>query len=451
MIKEKDEKDDKLMMEFMKSVADTVEKMIKTEEDYPSKYKSNLLPILDLQVSVNDVTYTESNEDDVYRKRRRDKESDEEREKRREREKELKGVGQMNFQFYRKIMAPRRTILAKSAMPMRIKRTTATQECLRRLLNCRRGLPEEVRTEHMNEHMRILKRSGYSEKFRLEILKSADSAYCKMIEQEEKGERKMYRRKEDNRLRRWKEKREKGKKWQGDFKSVIFVPFTRDSKLCKELQKTEERLRIGGREEYKIRIVERAGPTIGQKIIKKNPFKTQDCGDKKCFPCNSVEEKDKKKRRVSCRKNGVGYSIYCKICEREEKEREEERKRNGGKGEKKKTKRGFYIGETGQNGITRGNVHRSSFESKSRKVKESLAFYKHLTMRHETIKFEDCTNIEEFFRMEVQKVYRWAVDRQVDEGNRMQREEGEIINSKMEWNQPSLSRTVVVRGGAEIL
>jgi hypothetical protein len=386
----------------------------------------------------------------VYRNRKRKEESNEERNDRINIERGLAGVGQLNFQFYRKPMAPLKTILSNSAMPNRMKRTTATQEILRRLFNCRRGLPEKIRNKHVNEYMSMLKRSGYTEKFRLEVLKSADAAYCNLIEQEEKGERDMYRRKEDNKLRRWKDKREKGKKWQGDFKSVIFIPFTKNSKLCKELQKTEERMRIGGRENYRIRIVERAGPTLGQKLVKKNPFKVQECGDRSCLPCNSVDEKDRKKKRISCRANGVGYKLTCKLCAIEEKEKEKERKRRGEK-TKIKSRKGFYIGETGQNGITRGNVHRKIFESKNLKVKETSAFYKHLTLRHKEVKPENCREIEKFFKMEITKKYRWAIDRQVDEGTNMQREEGEILNSKREWNQPALSRTVVIRGGAEIL
>jgi hypothetical protein len=95
--KEKNEEDDKLTIELMRCVADEVNTMIRTEEDYPTKHESKLLPILDLQVGVNEIGYTEDSKSDVYRRRKREKESDEEKEVRRRRKVELTGVGQVNF------------------------------------------------------------------------------------------------------------------------------------------------------------------------------------------------------------------------------------------------------------------------------------------------------------------------------------------------------------------
>jgi hypothetical protein len=405
MEEERNENDDKVTMELIKNIADEVNGMIKTEADFPSNHNTGLLPILDLQVEI-------------------------------ESSKEAPGIAQLSWQFYRKPMAPTRTILANSAMPMSMKRTTATQEVLRRLLNCKRDIQQETIQKHLNEYMKMLKRSGYKERFRVEVLRGGEEAYRRLLEKEEREERPLYRRKEDNSLHRWKAKRQKKGTWQGEFSSVVFIPHTRGSVLKERMQKAEEQMRVGGRENHRIKIIERAGRTLAGTLVRKNPFNKRECLEKKCFPCRSKEEGDKEDR-ISCRTNNIGYTLECKICEKKGSEKTE------------------YIGESGQNGITRGRVHKRDFESKSEKVLEGSAMYKHVISKHkeeyETGKKEGRTEAEHYFRMRVIRKYKAPLDRQADEGTNMAFAKGSIINSKMQWHQPKLTRTVVVRGGAEIL
>ena len=58
---------------------------------------------------------------------------------------------------------------------------------------------------------------------------------------------------------------------------VLFCPFTPNSALKKELMKIEEFIN-GQSKVGKIRIVERAGPKLGQILTNKTPWKKEWCG-----------------------------------------------------------------------------------------------------------------------------------------------------------------------------
>ena len=74
-----------------------------------------------------------------------------------------KMVQQIQFEFFSKSMAPSQVILASSAQPWGQKRTTLTQELIRRLLNCRKELSCSIKKKHPNRFMQLLKNSGYDE------------------------------------------------------------------------------------------------------------------------------------------------------------------------------------------------------------------------------------------------------------------------------------------------
>ena len=61
-------------------------------------------------------------------------------------------------------------MMARSALPDKVKRSTLTNEALRRLLCCSPNLAEQKKVKVMEEYARMLRRSGYSERFRHEII-----------------------------------------------------------------------------------------------------------------------------------------------------------------------------------------------------------------------------------------------------------------------------------------
>ena len=123
-----------------------------------------------------------------------------------------------------------------------------TQECLRRLLNTKIELGENVRKEHLNNFMLKLKNSGYNTKFRTEILDSALLAYEKIISADKAGTKPIYRGRGWNKEERNQKKNNRKLNWykaglkEIEYKSVLFVPITKGGKLLKEMKKREEEI-----------------------------------------------------------------------------------------------------------------------------------------------------------------------------------------------------------------
>ena len=77
--------------------------------------------------------------------------------------------------------------MARSALPEKAKRSTLTNEALRRLLCCSANLEEAEKVKIMEDFARMLKRSGYSEKFRYEVISDALRGHQKMRQREMDG------------------------------------------------------------------------------------------------------------------------------------------------------------------------------------------------------------------------------------------------------------------------
>ena len=119
----------------------------------------------------------------------------------------IRKVQQVRFEFFSKPMTAKKVMLASSAQPWGQKRTTLTQELIRRLLNCSKELPCSTKRKHLNNYMQLLKNSGYSEAFRAEILKSGVQGYNKILKAERDGIRPVYRPKGWKESARWLEKK----------------------------------------------------------------------------------------------------------------------------------------------------------------------------------------------------------------------------------------------------
>ena len=97
--------------------------------------------------------------------------------------------GKVMFQNYRKPMANHLMMMKNSAMPEKVKRTTLTQEGIRIMRNTSLELPWEVTADHLSDLSMRIKASGYDEKMRLEVIKSAVTGFEKMVEVEKAGGR----------------------------------------------------------------------------------------------------------------------------------------------------------------------------------------------------------------------------------------------------------------------
>ena len=108
-----------------------------------------------------------------------------------------------------------------------------------------------------------------------------------------------------------------------------------------------------------------------------------------------------------------------------------------------------YFGQSGKNCHCRSKEHVSKFDSKTAKVREESAFYKHLVSVHDGK--EVGKTFGDYFEIKILKAYKKPFTMCVEEGTFISSHKGELLNSKSEWHQAKVIRTTtsVVQGGAE--
>ena len=268
-------------------------------------------------------------------------------------------------------------LLAESAINAGSKRTILTQECLRRIRNTKIELGDGVRNEHLNKFMLKMKNSGYNENYRIQILNSALSAFKKMVEEDKKGTKPLYRSRSWDRNNRLESQENKRINWYSNksktgtvYKSILFVPPTPGSVLLKELRTREEEL--NKHNEERIQIVEKGGVKIEKLLTKKNPFEKEHC-EQKWFPlCKG----DYGELNIACNTNNVGYRWICRTCE------------------KTKNKTKVYEGETSRSIRIRSMEHIRAFQNK----KADSVLHKHKQMEHMNENVEYGLEISSIFK-----------------------------------------------------
>ena len=209
------------------------------------------------------------------------------------------------YEFYSKSMASKAVINARSALNWSTKRTVLTQEVLsyRVLLNCSKMLPWERVVDNGNEMVLRMHYSGYSKKFRYEVVDSALKAYIEREKADQEGERPLHRPKEWRKEEREQEKIGKKCSWykRGGNEAVIFVPATPNSQLQKKYQ-TEIK-----QQGFKIKVVENAAIAIKRLLQKYDPFKPRQCERDECPVCRTDG-------KGPCNRESVTYEIKCTWC-----------------------------------------------------------------------------------------------------------------------------------------
>ena len=360
--------------------------MISFTFDVPSNYTKKKLPILDLNVYL-------------------DKE------------------GIICHEFYEKPTNSNFVILASSALSIKTKRTVFTQECLRRLRNTSIHLGPEVANHFLSKYMLKLKDSGYSSKFRSEIVKSAKNAFKLQIENDEKGIRPLFRDKariiEDQKLRGkgrvdwWNLPLENNPDVQ-KYTSVLFVPPTPRGELAKLMQSREAAINSGS--SIRIKVVESGGPKLKSILVNHNPYPKKDCRMLLCPFCKSTpvsQPKDDKK--IACNTPGVGYQIDCKGCQ-------------------EIGVQSVYIGESGRPAVNRGVEHVKAIQG----GKENHPIVKHLKQSHKNKKVT--------FEFAITGKFSTPLARQADEALRISNSAKKlnILNSKSEFNSAPIARRITV-------
>ena len=143
MEEDKYEPGDTRTAKVVRDIANSICGMIQMEEDTPSQHQTKRLPILDLEVWVQE--------------------------------------GQVKHQFFRKSVSTRKMVMARSAFSNAKKRSILVAEGLRRLRNCS---PEDYITSkirYLNEMAVDMMSSGHAAHFRKIVIEKALDKYMKEI------------------------------------------------------------------------------------------------------------------------------------------------------------------------------------------------------------------------------------------------------------------------------
>ena len=141
---------DKRTFDLVLEVANSIWSNIQFTMEVPSESPSGYIPVLDMQVAVNQ-------------------------------------LGQITRKFYSKPMNTPFTILARSAHSWQTKRSTLTQEGVRRMLNTSTNTPISERNQILQEWDMKMNLSGYSKNFRGNVISSAVQIYHNKLHTAQQG------------------------------------------------------------------------------------------------------------------------------------------------------------------------------------------------------------------------------------------------------------------------
>ena len=311
-------------------------------------------------------------------------------------------------EFFQKTCTSEMLIPYTSAHSRKMKMSVLVEERVRRLRNHSRGLDWERSRQVMEEWSRKLRRSGYPETMRHEVIKASVDRYEKMCLEEDEGIRPIYRPRSWKEEERRREKELKRTSWHQTKTNQVSAPLILDptaGEMTKEMKATCKGFeKVTG---WRVPVEERAGLSM-RSMAKAKPLKKKGCQWADCFPCSTGGG--------NCERNGSGYRISCERCRRDGKRTE-------------------YEGETGANGFSRGREQAGGL----RMEEEDNALWKHCQLEHNGEKVE--------FSMKVLGSFQSTMARQVNEGVRIKRSKADcLMNSKSEFHQHPVVRVVPMRG-----
>ena len=382
---------------------------------------------------------------------------------------------QISYTYFQKSMKTPLVLGAMSAMSEHQRISILSNEVIRRMSNMSEDISQEERTLTVDRFTKELKNSGYTRPKAREIVvcgllglerkrkrrvrdgeafhRRANTTLAKRTAEKLHGKQSWYKTKPRDKaeeIEKSKEDRERIREDDGDIlemktvtstrkaqtdpKAVVFVPYTPNSTLAKELRKIEETMMMltGTR----MKIVEKAGRQLKQLLVNSNPWAGQDCSREECLICQTREEMGEGKGKTCWRRNLL-YETWCETCQlRDEKTAEEAEE------DTKSIKLYKYIGESSRSGFLRGKNHLDD----ARLLSTSSHMLKHFILKHQDDRPE-----EMIFRMKVICFKKSAYERQVHESILIQQNRHHhLLNSKSEYNRCSLPRLTVKVGEREM-
>ena len=369
-------------MKMFQEIGNGISKSIKLEIDHPANHNEGKMPLLDVKVwlqeseEITDEDETLNNTDDKERNKKK----------------------RIMYEHYRKKMASKMTIHARSALPHNQKRNILTQEVIRILKNCSQELPWEIKAKHIEDLSVRMQFSGHNKKMRKEVIKSGIKAFRTMEANDKAGTTPLHRPREWQRNAREKMKRIKKENWykKGGYETPIFIAATPNGELKKKLQKKIDE------SDLKIRVVEKTGSTMLRTLQKASITEERQCPDSECMVCLTS------KKKGLCRKEGVTYEIRCEECNE------------------------HYIGETGRCANVRLKEHIQDYRMK----KENSVMWRHCSERHDGERKKFKSKVKQIFGSD-------ATLRQVSEAVGIKREAAKM-NNKLEWGNFNLPKLAIL-------
>ena len=180
--------------------------------------------------------------------------------------------------------------------------------------------------------------------------------------------------------------------------SVLFVPYTPNSGLKKELQMTEKQFNKNGF--GKVKVVETLGPKLNNQLSNTAPWSKEHCGRTNCTPC--------KTKTGNCLKRNVTYKIKCGLCPF------------------------LYIGETHRTFFDRSLEHSKALQEDD----PNNALVKHMKLHH--------PGEEPVFNFHLHRVWKTSLARQIGEALAISEVNQDLLmNSKSEWGSTPIPRVII--------
>ena len=264
-----EKKDEKTMTELQK-IANSIHPSIKVTIDFPSNHSNGRIPCLDTEQWIEDIKIN-----DVIKP-------------------------QLLHSHYAKPVSSKYVTLRDSAISYQSKINILVADLVRIMRNVSPLCNNEERTEKIKEFLIRIQHSGYDQLERCTVYRRAKKKYDNIIENDKNGICPLYRNKFWNQKDRIEMKQNKIRTWftqDNKYDAVFFVDVTPSMKLAKECQKIINDVGL------KIKVVEKSGQTLKQKLVRSNPFERRKCS----IPCHICTTQP----NVNCKLRETIYKISC--------------------------------------------------------------------------------------------------------------------------------------------
>ena len=264
---------DRRTFDIVQQIANSIWEHIQFTIEVPSESKNGLIPVLDMQVGINQ-------------------------------------IGQVTRQFYVKPMNTPYTILARSAHSWQIKRSTLIQEGVRRLLCTSTNTPTHIRNKILEDWDLKMNRSGYTQSFRNNVISSSVQIYQDKLLTAQKGGRPVHRPNGWCASERDMNKHINTQTWyQGKARERNLAPLILDSTQSGKMEKEIQQILTNASQTSSVRIklCLRGGRKVA-KNAQSDPFASRTCNRTDCVVCSAPNSNG------GCKQAGIGYQLSCNPC-----------------------------------------------------------------------------------------------------------------------------------------